>query len=166
VVEWANPSEPQDTPDRCFDPALAEYPTRTVPLTAIVDPLAVTHAPERIAAYRDAMRAGDRFPPIAVLALGGRYVVVDGHKRFQAYRALPAADMLVEIWTVRRWLRDQWSQLRRKTRQQASVLARSVRDPNARREAARLAGDTLRHWRRVARSLRALRLRSSSREAR
>jgi hypothetical protein len=50
VVEWANRSERPATAERSFDPALAEYPTRTVPLAAIVDPLAVTHAPERIAA--------------------------------------------------------------------------------------------------------------------
>jgi hypothetical protein len=108
------------------------------------------------------MRAGNRFPPISVLALGGRYIVVDGHKRFQAYRALPAAEMLVEIWTLRRWLSDQWSQLRRKTGQQVSVLVR-LRDPAGRREAAHLAGDTLRHWRRIARSLRALWLGDGSR---
>jgi hypothetical protein len=162
VVEWANRSERPATAERSFDPALAEYPTRTVPLAAIVDPLAVTHAPECIAAYRDAMRAGNRFPPISVLALGGRYIVVDGHKRFQAYRALPAAEMLVEIWTLRRWLSDQWSQLRRKTGQQVSVLVR-LRDPAGRREAAHLAGDTLRHWRRIARSLRALWLGDGSR---
>lgn len=147
---------PNPSADRCFDPALAEYPTRTVALADVIDPLAVTHAVQRIAAYRDAMRAGDRFPPISVLPLAGRYVVVDGHKRFHAYRALERAEIIVEVWTGRRWLRDQWQQLRRKTRQQVSVLARSVYDADARREAARLGRDTISHWRRLARSVREL----------
>lgn len=154
MVERPNPSPAQEGADRCFDDALSEYPTRTVALASVVDPLVVSHAVERIATYRVAMRAGDRFPPISVVPFAGRYVVVDGHKRFHAYRDLGPTEIVVEVWTVRRWLRDQWAQLQRKTRQQISVVGRSVYDPSARREAARLARDTVSHWHRLARSLR------------
>ena len=166
MVEWPNSNDAGAIADRCFDAALAEYPTRTVALASVIDPLVVSHAVERIAVYRADMRAGDRFPPISVVPLAGRYFVVDGHKRFHAYRDLARAEIVVEVWTVRRWLRDQWAQLQCKTRQQVSVLRRSVYDPAARREAARLARDTVSHWRRLARSLREMLPQLGSRGAR
>jgi hypothetical protein len=139
----------------CFDPARAEYPTRVLPLDRVIDPLPVSHAPERIEQYRAAMARGECFPPIAVVRVGGRFLVADGHKRFSAYKGLARERIVVEVWTIRRWLRDQWSQLTRKTRQQVTLLRRSRTDPRARQDAVRLALDTLGHWRRVLRSLRA-----------
>ena len=144
----------RDETAACFEVADAEFPTRVVRIDEIVDLLAVSHAPERIAAYRDAMAAGVRFPPIAVLRCGRRYLIADGHKRFSAYRQLSAAPLPVQVWTLRRCLRDQWVQLRRKTRQQADVLRGGARDPVNRRAAHRLFWDTVGHWQRIVRSLR------------
>jgi hypothetical protein len=139
----------------CFDPAQAEYPTRVLPLESVVDLLSVSHAAERIAEYRTAMQRGDRFPPIAVVRVGRRFLVADGHKRLGAWRALTRDPIVVQVWTLRRLLRDQWQQFTRKTRQQVRLARRSCSDPRARREARRLALDTLGHWQRVVRSLRA-----------
>ena len=125
-----------------------------LPLEQIVDLLPVSHAPERIEDYRSAMARGDRFPPIAVVRIGGRYFVADGHKRLSAYKRLNRAPLVVEVWTARRWLRDQWAQFVHKTRQQAR-LARRLGNPHGRAQARRLALDTLGHWRRMARSVRA-----------
>ena len=140
---------------RCFDPARAEFPTRVLPLAHVVDLLAVAHAPERIEEYRAAMQRGDRFPPIAVVRVGRRFLIADGHKRFSAYKALTSHPILVEVWTVRRWLGDQRRQLTHKTRQQMTLVRQMRRDPQARQQARRLALDTLGHWQRVVRSLRA-----------
>jgi hypothetical protein len=137
----------------CFNPALAAFPTRRVPITAVVDLLPVSHAPERIDAYRHAMECGERFPPISVVRVAGRLLIADGHKRFSAYRSLPVTEIVVEVWTKRRWLRDQRGQFLRKTRQQWTLLWRSAVDPQARVQAARLFWDTVGHWRRVGRSV-------------
>jgi hypothetical protein len=145
----------RDDSAECFDAAAAEFPTRVVRIEEVVDLLAATHAPERIAAYRQAMAAGTRFPPIAVVRCGGRYLIADGHKRFSAYAQLSRAPLPVEVWPLRRWLRDQWLQLRRKSAQQARLLRGGLRDPRDRRAARRLLWDTLGHWQRIARSLRA-----------
>lgn len=149
--------EPMRGDDRlsCFDPARADFPTRVLPLERIVDLLSVPHAPERIAQYRDAMQRGERFPPIAVVRIGRRFVVADGHKRLSAWRALAGGPVLVQVWTIRRLLLDLWRQFARKTQQQAALLWRSTRDPQARGDARRLALDTVGHWRRIVRSLRA-----------
>ena len=138
----------------CFDAAGAEYPTRLVRVDQVVDLLAVSHAPERIAAYRQAMAEGARFPPIAVLRCGRRYVIADGHKRFSAYVQLSDAPLPVEVWTLRRWARDQWHQLRHKTGQQVRLLRGGAGDAANRRAAHRLFWDTVGHWQRIARSLR------------
>ncbi len=133
-----------------FDPARAHLPVRRVPVTHIVDLLAVSHAPDRVAAYRAAMLAGERFPPIGVLPIGERYFVADGHKRWQAYRALGARDVLVEVWTPRRWLRDQGRQVAgtgRRLGRAVGLLAVRPREGFALLAAAPL------HWWRVARSL-------------
>lgn len=137
----------------CFDPALATFPTRRVSIDQVVDLLPVSHVPERIAAYRHAMECGERFPPISVVRVAGRLLIADGHKRFSAYRSLPVTEIVVEVWTTRRWLRDQWGQLARKTRQQWHLLWRSVVDARARAQAARLFWDTIGHWRRMALSV-------------
>jgi hypothetical protein len=142
-----------------FDAALAEFPPRRVPVAVLVDPLEVTHAPERIAAFRDAMRRGDRFPPIAVVRLGGRLFVADGHKRFAAFRAVGGSgavgesEILVQVWPLRRWIRDQWRQLAQKTRQQVRIAGRVGAGAEGREQARRLAVDTLGHWRRIAASV-------------
>jgi hypothetical protein len=138
----------------CFDPHLAEHETRTVRVDEVMDLLEVTHAPDVIEAYRRAMRAGDRFPPICVVRLAGRLFIADGHKRFQAFCALGGEEITVELWPKRRWLADQWGQLRRKTRAQGSLLIRMPRDAAARAAARRLFWDTVGHWGRVVLSLR------------
>lgn len=144
-----------DAPDHpaCFDASLAEMPTAVVARARLVDPLAVSHAPERVAEYRAAMRRGDRFPPIAVVRFGGRLYVADGHKRLAACEALEVETLVVEVWNWRRWGRDQAGQLARKTRQQWRVLTRAPWDASARREARRLFWDTVGHWRRIGLSL-------------
>lgn len=143
----------------CFDPRLAEFATRTLPLAAVVDPLSVTHAPEVVERYREAMRGGARFPPISVIRLGGRVFVADGHKRFSAYRQLGARDIVVEVWPLRRWLRDQFGQLARSTRNQGSLLGRALYDRAARRAARREWVALRGHWRRIFMSARAWRTR-------
>jgi len=146
------PFDPELAP---FDPALARAPTSLLSIDRIVDPLEVTHAAERIAAYRSAMANGDRFPPIAVVALLGRFLVADGHKRFAAVRALepPPQAIVVELWSIRRWLADHRRQLGRKSWEIAGIVVRVPFDAAARRAAVRLAIDTVLHWRRIGRSL-------------
>lgn len=136
-----------------FDDALAEYPVRRVDVRRIIDLLPVTHAPERIEQYRQAMLAGERFPPISVLSIGRYFIIADGHKRFQAYRQLADKQMLVEVWTIPRWLRDQYQQLARRSRWQWDLLKRSPFEAQARREGLLLIKSTLRHWRRLVLSL-------------
>lgn len=134
----------------CFDTRKASSPTRLVTVEDAVDPLSVTHAPERIAEYRAAMQRGDLFPPVAVVRVAGHYLLADGHKRFSAYRALGLPQLPVEVWTLRRWAADQGTQFARKTRQQITTFARACFDPAARPAARRLLLDTLGHWRRIA----------------
>jgi hypothetical protein len=138
------------SPDDCFDARTAEFPTRVVPIGAVTDLLSVPHAPEVVGRYRAAMLAGDRFPPVSVIRLGGRLLLADGHKRLRAYRSFQPETILVEVWSLARWLRDQRRQLRENARKNATILRRSFRDPAG---AARLLGTTAAHWRRVARSL-------------
>ena len=133
-----------------FDPRLAEFPTRTLPADVIVDLLPLSHVPERVAAYADRMRAGDRFPPISVIVLFGRHVIADGHKRYSAYRLLGPPQIVVEVWPLTRWLRDQWRQAKDHGRKNVRILAVGVTDP---RRAGRLLLTTVLHWRRVASSL-------------
>ncbi len=129
---------------------------KIVPAAEVIDLLEVTHAPERIEEYRQAMQRGDRFPPIAVLRVAGRYFVADGHKRLSAMKALGADEVEIEIWSGRRWISDQFSQFRHKTGQQLSILGRMPFDHAARRQAYRLFWDTVGHWRRVIASIPAL----------
>lgn len=142
----------------CFDPSLAQGNTHQVPIEGIIDLLHRGHRPDLVQQYRVAMCRGERFPPVAVLALGGRYLLADGHKRFSAYRELGHPEILVEVWSLRRWGADQWQQFCRKTRQQWSILRRLPYEPGAWEEARQLLRDTLLHWWRVVRSLGALRL--------
>ena len=124
--------------------------TREVSLSAVTDLLTVSHAPERIAAYAEAMERGVKFPPLAVVRLGGRLVVADGHKRLAAARRCGARTAIVEVWSWRRWAADQRRQAGGNLRKNARILFYVFTDP---REAARLARTTTDHWWRVARSL-------------
>jgi hypothetical protein len=133
-----------------FDPDLAEFPTRTVSIDRVIDLLAPTHAPDRVACYRERMLVGDRFPPVSVLAIAGRYIVADGHKRLTAYKMLGRRDITIEMWTVRRFLKDQWNQAVANSRKNRLILAHSVTDP---RESLRLIRSTALHWKRVATAL-------------
>jgi hypothetical protein len=120
-------------------------------LSAVHDPLTVTHAADRIACYREQMLAGARFPPIAVIRLFGRHFVADGHKRLAAFRTLPSAqEIVVEVWPPSRWFADQYRQAVANARKNRRILALSVTRPQ---EAGRLAATTLLHWRRVVVSL-------------
>ena len=133
----------------CFDAKQATGPTCVVPIAAVVDLLEITHAAERIAEYHTAMRCGARFPPVSVVRVGRRFWIADGHKRFTAYRALGASDIVVEVWGWRRWGGDQWRQFRTQTRRQWAVLRAVPTGPAGRAAARRLAGDAARHWRRI-----------------
>ncbi len=144
---------PWDFHRDCFDEALAEYPTRTLPIDQVIDLLQVSHLPERIEEYRGAMLRGDRFPPVSVVEIAGRFFVADGHKRFIAYTGLPVTEVVVEVWTTRRWLADQWRQFASKIGQMSLLATRSLVDSTARAQAVRLFWDTLGHWRRIALSL-------------
>lgn len=39
---------------------------------------------EKVAAYRAAMRRGDKFPPVRVVDYGGDFLIIDGHHRIEA----------------------------------------------------------------------------------
>lgn len=134
----------------CFDPEHAGLRTRRVPVGCVVDLLTVSHAPDRIAVYRAAMLAGERFPPISVLPFAGRYWIADGHKRWNAYRVLGAREVWVELWTVRRFLRDQGRQVAGTGRRLGRALALLAVRP---RDGLALLAAAPKHWWRVARSL-------------
>ena len=144
---------------RCFDTARSAAPLLVLHIEDVVDLLHVSHAPERIAEYKEAMLEGARFPPVAVVRLFGRYYLADGHKRFSAYRDLGGVRLPVEVWGVGRWLGDQARQLARKTGSQVSVIARSPFDAAARSRARRMFWDSIGHWRRITLSLATLRRR-------
>src|SRR3989442_5056784 len=133
---------------RCFDSVRATSPTRMVPLSQVVDLLQVTHAPERVAEYRKAMEDGKRFPPIAVVALGTRLIIADGHKRFAAYKTLPVRRILVEVWTMRRCLQDLACQSLRQATRGWRILLRTGLDAGARAETFRYLRSQLAHWKR------------------
>lgn len=146
-----------------FDSSLAHYPTRWVPLASVVDLLHIPNNRARIDQYREAMKHGERFPPVSVLACGPIYLLADGHKRLSAYRMLGESGILVEIWTLGRWFQDQRRQFSSKTRMQRDLLLRSFVDPAARVALGRLCLDTWAHWKRVACSLASLPLFGSKR---
>jgi hypothetical protein len=133
-----------------FDPALAEFRVATLPLERVIDPLALTHAPDRVAHYRDCMAAGERFPPIAVVRVLGLYLVADGHKRLAAYRSLGFTDILVEVWPLGRWARDQRRQAVANLRKNRTIARLAMREPQT---AFRLLLSTILHWKRVGASL-------------
>jgi hypothetical protein len=141
---------PLGSEDSCFDVALARGPVRRVAVARIVDPLPVTHAADQVLAYREAMLAGERFPPVAVLSIFGRFLLADGHKRFAAFRDLHEPEVVVEVWGAGRWLADQGRQVAGTGRR----LGRAGRLLFVRpRESWALLAAAPRHWWRVARSL-------------
>ncbi len=154
-MDRSNMSDGDPVPNlsHCFDPGLASYPTRRLPIQRVIDLLHVTHSPERVEEYRKAMLDGHRFPPVSVLRVGPYFLITDGHKRFSAYRSLRRPHILVESWTVAKWLSDQGQQLDRDLRTWARALWRSLYSPPARREVVRLARTRLAHYRRVGCSL-------------
>jgi hypothetical protein len=138
--------------DGPFDRARAHFPTRIVPTARILDLLQVTHDPEGVQAYRQAMQAGALFPPIAVVHLAGRYIIADGHKRYSAFLALAAEEIVVEVWPWRRVAGDLFRQATRWWRRLWHVTAGSLGGPAARAEARRFMRDTAVHLGRMARS--------------
>jgi ParB-like chromosome segregation protein Spo0J len=116
----------------------------------VVDLLPLSHAPEVVAAYAEAMERGERFPPVSVVRLLGRFVLADGHKRLAAARSLGVAEVSVEVWPFTRLLLDQARQVRANAGKNARILRALVSD---RAEARRLLAATAGHWRRVAASL-------------
>ncbi len=145
---------------RGFDPALAAHPTRVLRIEEVVDLLELTHAPEVIRGYRERMTAGDRFPPVSVIRLFGRWLVADGHKRYVAWAGLGGEEIVVEVWPIRRWLADQARQAARNARKNGRIVSRLFVDP---RESLLLVRTTAEHWRRVAHSLRRRALRRGKR---
>lgn len=133
-----------------FDPSLARFPTRALPVPRVIDLLEATHAPDRVDAYRRRMAAGDRFPPVSVVAIGPWVFLADGHKRLSAYKALGHPSIVVEVWPWRRWVGNQWEQFVNNGRKNARIVRLLPSDPAA---AGRLALTTLGHWRRVALAL-------------
>lgn len=133
-----------------FDASRAASPTRRLRAHEVVDLLPLPHAPEVIVSYAEGMRRGERFPPISVVRLLGRWVLADGHKRLAAARAIGADEVLVEVWPLRRLLGDQVRQVRDNAGKNARILRALVAD---RSEARRLLAATTGHWRRVLASL-------------
>lgn len=133
-----------------FAPERATFPTIVLACSTVVDLLPLSHAPDRVALYREQMQRGDRFPPVSVIRLGGCYLVADGHKRFSAYQGLGESHIVVEVWPPHRWLRDQCRQAAGNARKNARIVSTSFSNPL---EAWRLLLTTLLHWRRVATSL-------------
>jgi hypothetical protein len=129
-----------------FDPDLARFRTRTLPIDQVVDLLNHTHAPDRVAEYRAAMLEGARFPPISVVRLGRRFFVADGHKRLTAVKTLGRSEVIVELWPFVRLLRDQLRQAGGTLRKLQKIVAFSVSNHA---EARRLLRSILYHWKRL-----------------
>lgn len=142
---------------RCFDARLAAGPTRKVSTARVIDALHVSHAPQTIRAYREEMAAGALFPPISVYPVGRWYLLTDGHRRFQASKALTRTPIAVEVWDTGKLLADQWRQFKRRSSLWARLIRAGPTDPRARAEARALLRSTLRHWQRIAVSLASLR---------
>ncbi len=134
----------------CFNPTVACFPIRILPVYQVIDLLACLPPTEVTGRYREAMLQGNRFPPVAVVRIGGRFFVADGHKRLTAYKSFGHAEIPVEVWTRSRWLQDQWEQLRRNLGKKRKLLISLVAQPG---ESRRLALSTLRHHQCLARAL-------------
>lgn len=136
-----------------FDRGKATFPVLVVPTSQVIDLLNQTHRPDKVAEYRAAMDGGALFPPLAVVRWGRRFILTDGHKRFSACKQRRMSHVMVEVWTLRRWLADLRDQSARKTRQVVRLGARSTVDAASRKSFRRLFWDTVGHWQRIFRSL-------------
>ncbi len=137
----------------CFDLKLGSSPTRVVPVERVVDLLVVTHAPDRVERYRHAMLAGDRFPPVSVLPLFGWFLLTDGHKRFTAYKSIHAAEIPVQVWTIRRSMTHLGRQTLKEATQGCHIVAKLGRDPEAGTQLKKFLWSRVVHYRRLGRSL-------------
>lgn len=147
------PPTPGAVADGPFDPARAVFGTRVVAVGRVADLLHVSHDPDGIRRYRDAMLRGERFPPVSVIALPGRYVIADGHRRFQAFLGLGADELLVEVWPLRALAADLWRQHLHFLRRGAAAMRSLARGRSGREEAWRFLRQLAGHWLRIARSL-------------
>ncbi len=135
--------------DSIFDPSLANFRTRLVPTSQVIDLLTVSHAQEKIEEFRRAMVRGDSFPPISGIRLGRRIIVADGHKRFSAYRGLDRSHLWVEIWPLHRWLSDQAGQTRKTIRRLLKAFQEIRHQGHRSHEARDLLGGMARHHQRI-----------------
>ncbi len=129
------------------------FSIRRVKIERVLDLLRVSHAPDVIQAYTEAMRAGASFPPVSVIPFGRRYIITDGHKRFNACRALGLEEIEVEIWTLGRLFGDLGRQSIRHLRAMGTAAWNLTRGPEGRRESFNFAATTMAHWRRTVVSL-------------
>jgi len=118
-----------------------------------VDLLQVSHAPEVIDDFAEAMRVGKSFPPVSVIPFGRRYIVTDGHKRFSACRLLGLEEIEVEVWTLSRLLGDLGRQMIRHLQAVGTAALKVTRGREGRREALGFAATTVAHWKRTLVSL-------------
>ncbi len=133
---------------QCFDRDMAQFETLVVPIRSVLDLLSVTHAPEVIQRYRDAMDSGAAFPPISVIRAGRRFIVADGHKRLSACKRRGMTHVMVQVWSWRKLAADLGRQFARSTARLASLLWRSIHDPGTRPWLRKFYWDTVLHWRR------------------
>lgn len=127
--------------------------TLRVKVERVVDLLRVSHAPEVIQAYAEAIRSGAPFPPVSVIRFGRRYIITDGHKRFSACRVLRLEEIEVEVWTLGRLFSDLGQQLIRHLHATVTSVGNLARGPEGRRRAFAFAATTVAHWRRIVVSL-------------
>lgn len=136
-----------------FDPSRAR-PERLAEAAAstLVDLLPIPADPWTIDHYREAMRRGELFPPIAVVRVFGWLLVADGHKRLAAWRTLGREDLPIpiELWSWANWLGDQLHQAGKTLWRLLRLPWWLVTDPT---RAWREGTAAPRHWWRVARSL-------------
>ncbi|RPJ62096.1 MAG: hypothetical protein EHM23_04515 [Acidobacteria bacterium] len=137
----------------CFDLRLASSPTRHIPVRRVVDLLVVTHAPHRVAQYRQAMLSGDRFPPVSVLPVFGWFLLTDGHKRFTAYKSLQTAQIPVEIWTIPQSVAHLGRQTSKEVTEACRLVSELGRDPQAGTQLKKFLWSRVVHYRRLGRSL-------------
>ncbi|HKV53364.1 MAG TPA: ABC transporter ATP-binding protein, partial [Candidatus Binataceae bacterium] len=91
-----------------------------------------------------------------VIRVGRRFIVTDGHKRLTACKQRNMSHVMVELWTIARWLEDLRSQTLRKSRQVVVLTGRSTVDRDSRKAAVRLFWDIVGHWKRIFTSIAAL----------
>jgi hypothetical protein len=119
----------------------------------VVDLLNVTHAPDCIDSYREAMRRGERFPPISVYSLGGVFIVTDGHKRLTACKQLDVRTIDVELWSLRRLVGDLAGQSARHASAAVRAGGGLFRGRGGRQEFKLFVAATAAHWKRTVISL-------------